>query len=270
MFSHPAWKALIFVLLSMGWAAYALAGVYFIHADHLGTPRVVSDQAGNVVWKADYDAFGKATLTTNVYALNLRFPGQYFDAETNLHYNYFRDYDPTVGRYLQSDPIGLDGGINTYVYALNSPVNFTDPFGLRVLNPHNYPISAAVLKALEEFNRLIGCNKDIVITGGDRPSNSPIGAGSNSTHAKGLAADVYVPGQAHLQSANQASESGLFGGVGWYEEAYRAPGEGPHVHVDLRKNGPARWGHPARGPAMNGFFPEISTQMNPSQCDCEE
>ena len=129
MVSHPAWKALIFVLLSMGWAAQALAGVYFIHTDHLGTPRVVSDQVGTVVWKADYDAFGKAALTTNVYALNLRFPGQYFDAETNLHYNYFRDYDPSVGRYLQSDPIGLEGGINTYAYALNNPLRYVDPSG---------------------------------------------------------------------------------------------------------------------------------------------
>ena len=129
MFSHPAWKALIFVLISIGWASHAFAGVYFIHADHLGTPRVVSDPAGTVVWKADYDTFGKATLTTNVYALNLRFPGQYFDAETNLHYNYFRDYDPAVGRYLQSDPIGLAGGINTYAYANNNPLRFTDPTG---------------------------------------------------------------------------------------------------------------------------------------------
>lgn len=130
MFNHPARKALIFVLLSMGWAAQALAGVYFIHADHLGTPRVVSDQVGTVVWKADYDAFGKATLTTNVYALNLRFPGQYFDAETNLHYNYFRDYDPSVGRYLQSDPIGLEGGLNAYAYVGNNPIRFMDPLGL--------------------------------------------------------------------------------------------------------------------------------------------
>ena len=141
MSSHRAWKTLIFVLLSIGWAAQALAGVYFIHADHLGTPRVVSDQAGTVVWKADYDAFGKATLTTNVYALNLRFPGQYFDAETNLHYNYFRDYDPTVGRYLQSDPLGLEGGINTYVYGGNNPIRYTDPEGLFFGDPASFTVT---------------------------------------------------------------------------------------------------------------------------------
>jgi RHS repeat-associated protein len=63
------------------------------------------------------------------FGLNLRFPGQYFDAETGLHYNYFRYYDPTTGRYITSDPIGLDGGLNTYTYALNNPLNNIDPDG---------------------------------------------------------------------------------------------------------------------------------------------
>ena len=61
-------------------------------------------------------------------------PGQYYDAETNLHYNYFRDYDPQVGRYIQSDPIGLAGGLNTFAYAYNNPTNFIDSLGLELNN----------------------------------------------------------------------------------------------------------------------------------------
>jgi RHS repeat-associated protein len=71
------------------------------------------------------------------FILNLRFPGQYYDRETGLHYNYFRDYDPTTGRYVESDPIGLGGGVNTYGYALQDPVSRTDPSGLYVWVIHS-------------------------------------------------------------------------------------------------------------------------------------
>lgn len=74
--------------------------------------------------------FGEAEVVINEVKNNSRFPGQYFDEETELHYNYFRDYDPSLGRYLQSDPIGLAGGINIYVYGKNNPVVLFDLYGL--------------------------------------------------------------------------------------------------------------------------------------------
>ncbi|MCW9057982.1 MAG: RHS domain-containing protein [Gammaproteobacteria bacterium] len=110
--------------------------VYFVHNDHLKTPKVLTDEAGNVVWSASHDPFGMAAVDEDPdgdgvkVVLNVRFPGQYFDVETGLHYNYFRTYDPGTGRYLESDPIGLRGGLNTYAYAEGNPLLFTDPMGL--------------------------------------------------------------------------------------------------------------------------------------------
>ena len=104
--------------------------VYWYHTDHLGTPQVVTDQQGNIVWQARYSPFGTAEIQVSLIDQPLRFPGQYFDEESGLHYNYFRYYDPATGRYLRSDPIGLDGGVNTYAYVQGSPLGFSDPSGL--------------------------------------------------------------------------------------------------------------------------------------------
>ncbi|MFZ6675445.1 RHS repeat-associated core domain-containing protein [Undibacterium sp. Xuan67W] len=82
------------------------------------------------------------TGVANNFSFNLRFPGQYFDKETGLHYNYFRDYEPSTGRYVESDPIGLDGGINTFGYVFGNPVALTDSMGLQ-----SYMCSSAGLSA---------------------------------------------------------------------------------------------------------------------------
>jgi RHS repeat-associated protein len=107
-----------------------------VFADHLGTPRQVINTAKQLRWRWDNtEPFGANAANQNpanlgVFAYNLRFPGQYFDSETGLHYNMFRDYDPKNGRYLESDPIGLDGGLNTYGYAGENPLSFVDLLGL--------------------------------------------------------------------------------------------------------------------------------------------
>ncbi|KAF0813413.1 putative deoxyribonuclease RhsC [Andreprevotia sp. IGB-42] len=107
-------------------------------ADQLGTPRQITDPASNaVVWRWDSEAFGNTQAnqdpgnTGNQFVYNLRFPGQYYDAESGRHYNYFRDYDPQTGRYVQSDPIGLAGGsFSTYAYVNGNPIGINDPLGL--------------------------------------------------------------------------------------------------------------------------------------------
>jgi RHS repeat-associated protein len=103
---------------------------YYYQNDHLGTPMKLTNQSGITVWSATYDAFGKATVDpASTITNNLRFPGQYADVETGLHYNWMRYYDPTKGRYTTSDPIGLVGGINEYAYVSGNSVRWVDPTG---------------------------------------------------------------------------------------------------------------------------------------------
>jgi RHS repeat-associated protein len=127
----------------------APADIAYIHADQLGTPQKLTDAAQALVWDRVQDPFGRqASLTAGPGIANdLRFPGQLFDGETGFHYNYFRDYDPSTGRYIQSDPIGLGGGINTFAYVKNSPVRWFDWYGLEtevvIWNPVGTGKSAA-------------------------------------------------------------------------------------------------------------------------------
>ncbi|WP_205626115.1 RHS repeat-associated core domain-containing protein, partial [Photobacterium aquae] len=110
-------------------ALIALGEIYYYQLDHLGTPLALTDQHGDIAWQADYSTEGVASLTIERITNPLRFQGQYYDVESGLHYNRFRYYDPTVGRFIHQDPIGLLGGINPYQYAPN-PVQWVDPLGL--------------------------------------------------------------------------------------------------------------------------------------------
>ncbi len=101
---------------------------YWYHNDHQGTPQKITDTTGTVVWSATYDSFGKTTIGTETITNNLRFPGQYYDTETGLHYNWNRYYDPETGRYMRVDPIGE--GLNLYLYTQNNPLKYIDPRGL--------------------------------------------------------------------------------------------------------------------------------------------
>ncbi|WP_164503707.1 RHS repeat domain-containing protein [Pleionea sediminis] len=104
--------------------------VYFYHNSHLGTPELLTDTNQAIVWQASYTPFGQASVEVSTLENNVRFPGQYFDAESGLHYNYFRDYDPETGRYIESDLIGLNAGVNTYGYVSGNPVMRSDVTGL--------------------------------------------------------------------------------------------------------------------------------------------
>ena len=117
---------------------------YAVVADHLNTPRRATYPDGDLRWQWGYSAFGdeqptiadrrfnKVAALESDFSINLRYPGQYFDAESNLHYNGFRTYNPTIGRYTQGDPIGLDGGWNRFGYVGANALSFTDPDGLQI------------------------------------------------------------------------------------------------------------------------------------------
>jgi RHS repeat-associated protein len=141
--------------------------LHAIHTDHLGTPRLITNETNTPQWQWPYSAFGdnaptgilkpttsagsaftsipatqgSGTTTATLLAVsnptqinNLRFPGQYADSETGLFYNYYRTYQPNQGRYTQNDPIGLSGGMNRFGYVGENPLSYTDPEGLLIMS----------------------------------------------------------------------------------------------------------------------------------------
>ncbi len=145
-------------------AAVINGQIYAVHSDHLNTPRRLSDSQGQAGWQWSYSAFGDEKPTTAKYrftnmdlnpnpgatgiaetVFNLRWPGQYYDKESGLLYNYFRSYIPTTGRYSQPDPIGLDGGWNRFGYVSGNPLLFTDPQGLQAVPTPFGPVPLPVI-----------------------------------------------------------------------------------------------------------------------------
>jgi RHS repeat-associated protein len=113
----------------------ASPAIYYIHTDQVNRPQKLTDVSDNIVWDGVFDPFGNVWSIAGSETMLLMFPGQYYDSETQLSQNWHRDYDPTIGRYVQSDPIGLWGGINTYAYVGNNPLRYLDPNGMAAEKP---------------------------------------------------------------------------------------------------------------------------------------
>ena len=107
--------------------------VYFLQDERLGTPQLATDSNQQMAWSATYLPFGQTSSVQGMITQNLRLPGQHFDSESGWNHNGFRDYAQDWGRYLQTDPIGLKGGLNTYVYARSNPLKLVDPTGKQAL-----------------------------------------------------------------------------------------------------------------------------------------
>ncbi|MDX8378365.1 MAG: RHS repeat-associated core domain-containing protein, partial [Mariprofundales bacterium] len=144
--------------------------IYWHHNDHLGTPQAMTNINGTKVWDMQQTPFGITTINNDANGNgravnnNFRFPGQYFDAETGLNYNYFRTYDATIGKYTQSDPIGLNGGLNVFGYVGGRPVVGVDTRGLiRVHFLNSIPIQKRqVTKAICLLFKTVNNNSRVI------------------------------------------------------------------------------------------------------------
>ena len=212
-------------LVSLDSAGSNPPAVYYIHTDHLNTPRMVTDDQKKRRWDwpiLNNEPFGatapneapQAQTESQRFVLNLRFPGQYLDKETGTFYNYHRTYNPASGRYLQSDPIGLAGGLNTYAYAGSQPTAFTDPSGLQVAQIIQQavrtlgPVIAGglLIEATrpKDMTRLEERQFDRVCSKSDDPCRSI----KDETNK---AIDAALPKVQNMQN----DPGGMFGGPGW-------------------------------------------------------
>jgi RHS repeat-associated protein len=225
----PVWQAQVG---GNGLSSSATA-YHYLHTDHLETPVLGTDKSGRQTWKAASEAFGNTWVdTSSAITMNLRFAGQYFDVESGLHQNYFRDYRPGVGRYLERDPIGLSGGINSFAYVGGDPVNFSDPDGLQARPPRGGGATQPMFPPIGPTIRPSGPYS--IPTQGTNPRyyNYTGGSQGRNTDGRGNARDIF-----REMTGGRATES-LPGGNGVWTELpngtrvnYRETPIGPRIDI---------------------------------------
>ena len=124
--------------------------LYYVHTDHLNRPIKMSDGSKTMVWSSEYQPWGAVQSLSGPLTLDLRFPGQWFQLEAGLHYNWHRHYDPSLGRYTQTDPLGFVDGPSVYGYARGNPYRYVDRDG-RALKDLNNPIICETLREAVRF-----------------------------------------------------------------------------------------------------------------------
>jgi RHS repeat-associated protein len=225
----------------------------------------MTNGSGTIVWAADYKPFGEATITVSTITNSLRFPGQYFDAETGLNYNYFRDYNPAIGRYIESDPLlqrfffkrrnfflipalaTTPERLQPYSYVASNPVNLIDPLGLyHCVGGANCDFTPDMNTALQCFDTCTG--RDNAITGGRSGRNTP-----NSSHSRGEACDIGRNSNPDLSrdDAERCTTQCFPNGYG--QEERNGPNiPGTHFHIQLNT---VPGGQPGFGDGIRGYQP---------------
>ncbi|MEK6589051.1 MAG: RHS repeat-associated core domain-containing protein, partial [Nitrospinota bacterium] len=221
--------------------------VYYYHADGLGSITALTDGKGKVVQRYDYDSFGKLKRYGNKVKNSYTYTCREYDRETELYYYRARYYDAKVGRFINRDPIGFEGGINLYVYVGNNPVSYIDPLGLLRFKSGVKLSNQGLLLKLILLESKLPKECEIMVTEGDRtfqeytqlyPHKTMEDFKAN-THSQGIAADVNVVTrngegckcEVSIQElANKSSGLG-FTGIGIYDR---------HLHIDER-NVPYEW-----------------------------
>jgi RHS repeat-associated protein len=190
--------------------------LYFYHADHLGTPIAMTNSTGTLVWRAEHTPFGGIyALTVGTITNNLRFPGQYYDGETGLAQNYFRDYKHNTGRYWEPDPLVLSRGPNLYPYVFNNPLFLFDVTG----------------KQAEGVGSMKDCIKGLRLARQSyRQFEHAFGAvGAIGGAGMGGVAGFFLGGMLTSETGGWGALPGAFGGAvagglmgyfGWYEGYY--------------------------------------------------
>ncbi|HEY5972301.1 MAG TPA: RHS repeat-associated core domain-containing protein [Pseudoxanthomonas sp.] len=224
--------------------------VYFIHNDHLSRPELVTNTAKTKVWQANNYAYHRTVSLDSVGGLNVGFPGQYYDQESGLWYNGFRDYDSNTGRYIQSDPIGLGGGLNPYAYVGGNPISGIDPLGL-------YCLSESWIRAIA--GGIAGAAAGTYVGSAGGPSTALIFGAIGGVVGGGLG---YLDGMSSQNSAMADATSGGASGIaGAYPGTRSAMGGGiaggvvgSLVTSDLQRQGFGRGSSLVIGNAAGASF----------------
>jgi RHS repeat-associated protein len=215
----------------------ASVSIYYVHTDQLNTPRQVTRPSDNVqMWTWFSDPFGTDATNANpagagAFTYNLRFPGQIFDGQAGLHYNYFRDFDPAIGRYAESDPVGLESGIDTYLYVDANPISFVDPYGMWKVKGPQVPDPNTVNPLLYVFlncvQRCYGSAWELIVTATTNDHTS-------GAHVRGRAVDLRLPEGAI--GADNAVCCSLSCGARYVQDEYSYPSANAtagHIHAQL-------------------------------------